>query len=299
MWKEKFIQYLRYEKSYSSQTEISYLKDVTQFEEFLIEEEGSFNPLKTQQHHVRAWMGALMEQGLKARTVNRKLSAIKSFFHYLKKKGVIHSNPAETVKGPKITKRLPTFANHKQMEAVLDDELSFTDDFRGERDRFLIELLYLTGMRRAELISLKKNDIDLYAGTLLVTGKRNKQRIIPFSNETKEKLQRYLRIRNSEIENKSPFLFVKEDGEPLYPKLVYNIVRTHLDSIPTLTKKSPHVLRHSFATGMLNNGAEINTVKELLGHDSLASTEVYTHVTFEEMKKTYQLAHPRAKKKEE
>ena len=185
------------------------------------------------------------------------------------------------------------------MTRVLDEELSYTDDFKGERDRFLLELLYVTGMRRAELIALRNTDIDFYAGTLRVTGKRNKQRMIPFSEETKEKLDRYITVRDSKIENKSSFLFVKEDGGPLYPKLVYNIVHKHLKSIPTVTRKSPHVLRHSFATGMLNNGAEINAVKELLGHASLASTEIYTHVTFEEMKKTYQLAHPRAKKKEE
>ncbi len=299
MWKEKFIKHLRYERNYSSQTEISYLKDLMQFEEFVTVEQGTFHPENIDNQLIRNWMGTLMEQGFKARTVNRKLSAVKSFFRYLMKKEVIQHNPAEAVTGPKITKRLPSFVNHQQMIPVLDDELTYTDDFKGERDRFLIELLYVTGIRRAELIALKNSDIDFYAATLRVTGKRNKQRIIPFSEETKEKLHRYIRVRDAEIENKSPFLFVKEDGGPLYPKLVYNIVRTHLDSIPTATRKSPHVLRHSFATGMLNNGAEINAVKELLGHASLASTEVYTHVTFEEMKKTYQLAHPRAKKKEE
>jgi integrase/recombinase XerC len=182
------------------------------------------------------------------------------------------------------------------MTKVIDDPLEYSDDFRGYRDRFLIELLYLTGMRRAELIALKDADIDFSACTLRVTGKRNKQRIIPFSDATKAKIKEYIAVRDAEIENKSPFLFVKEDGEPLYPKLVYNVIHNHLNSIPTLAKKSPHVLRHSFATEMLNNGAEINAVKELLGHSSLASTEVYTHVTFEELKKAYQYAHPRAKK---
>ncbi len=299
MWKEKFIKYLRYERNYSSRTEISYLTDLMQFEEFVTVEQGTFNPAIIDNHLIRSWVGTLMEQGLKARTVNRKLSAVKSFFRYLKKQELIKYNPAETVVGPKVTKRLPSFVNHQQMTRVLDDELSYTDDFKGERDRFLIELLYVTGMRRAELIMLRNTDIDFYTGTLRVTGKRNKQRVIPFSEETKEKLHRYITVRDSKIENKSSFLFVKEDGGPLYPKLVYNIVHTHLKSIPTVTRKSPHVLRHSFATGMLNNGAEINAVKELLGHASLASTEIYTHVTFEEMKKTYQLAHPRAKKKEE
>ncbi|MFA5649906.1 MAG: tyrosine recombinase XerC [Proteiniphilum sp.] len=321
MWKEKFIKYLRYEKNYSPQTEISYLNDLTQFEEFATGtawREGSggqqarkannrketeagepFNPREVDRHLIRSWIGTLMEQGLKPRTVNRKLSAVKSFFRYLKKQGAIERDPAEAITGPKAQRRLPTFVNPKQMENILDDGGTYTEDFRGERDRFMIELLYVTGMRRAELIALKDTDIDFYAGTLRVTGKRNKQRIIPFSDETKKKLHHYIAVRDTEIENKSPFLFVKEDGGPLYPKLVYNVVRNHLDSIPTLSKKSPHVLRHSFATGMLNNGAEINAVKELLGHASLASTEVYTHVTFEEMKKTYQHAHPRANKTEE
>jgi|AGTN01.1.fsa_nt_gi Site-specific recombinase XerD len=296
MWKEKFIKYLRYEKNYSSQTEISYLNDLTQFEEFIIEECGEFDPASIDSDLIRIWISRLMEQGLKARSVNRKLSALKSFFRYLKKNEAIRLNPAEPVSGPKAAKRLPAFVNDKDLSRILDDTLIYSDDFSGHRDRFLMELLYVTGMRRAELIALKDTDIDFSVCTLRVTGKRNKQRIIPFSDETKEKLKKYIEIRDIEVENKSPFLFVKKDGGPLYPKLVYNIIHNHLSSISTLSKKSPHVLRHSFATEMLNNGAGINAVKELLGHSSLASTEVYTHVTFEELKKAYHNAHPRAKK---
>lgn len=296
MWKERFIQYLRVEKNYSSHTEISYLDDLTQFEDFITKGNDTFDPTRIASDDIRMWMSHLMEQGIKPRSVNRKLSAVKSFFRYLKKKGVITKNPAEMVTGPKAAKKLPSFVNDADMTKVIDAPLEYSDDFRGHRDRFLIELLYLTGMRQAELIGLKDRDIDLNTCTLKVTGKRNKQRIIPFSETTKKKIEEYLAIRDSEIENKSPFLFVKEDGAPLYPKLVYNVIHTHLSSIPTLAKKSPHVLRHSFATEMLNNGAEINAVKELLGHSSLASTEVYTHVTFEELKKAYQHAHPRAKK---
>jgi len=296
MWKEKFIKYLRYEKNYSSLTEISYLTDLTQFEIFIKQECDLFDPMAIDSDLIRIWISRLMEQGLKARSVNRKLSTVKSFFRYLKKNGVIVRNPAEAVSGPKVSKRLPAFVNDREMTQVIDDPLNYSDDFRGHRDQFLIELLYLTGMRRAELISLSDNDIDFDACTLRVTGKRNKQRIIPFSDETKEKIKKYIEIRDAEIENKSSFLFVKEDGEPLYPKLVYNIIHSHLSTISTLLRKSPHVLRHSFATEMLNNGAEINAVKELLGHSSLASTEVYTHVTFEELRKAYDNAHPRAKK---
>ena len=298
MWIEKFIQYLRYERNYSPRTEISYFRDLTQFKEFVtgeqVEKQGGprkgkrrqgedqtkgdqqerLHPGEVDQRLIRQWLATLMEEGLTARTVNRKLSAVKSFYRYLQKQGVVEYNVAERIPGPKASKRLPSFVNPREMSALLDDETLYPDDFRGIRDRFLIELLYVTGMRRAELIALKDSDIDLHASTLKVTGKGNKQRIIPFSNETREKLQNYRKVRDENIKNKTDFLFVKEDGGPLYPKLVYNIVHTYLGSIPTQTKKSPHVLRHSFATGMLNNGAELNAVKELLGHASLASTEV-------------------------
>ncbi len=293
MWKEKFIQYLRVEKNYSSHTEISYLDDLTQFEDFVVTQQGAFDPATVDAELIRIWMASLMEQGLKARSVNRKLSAVRSFYRYLRKKGFLTVNPAETVTGPKASKKLPSFASDPQMAKVLDAPGEYTDDFEGHRNRFLIELLYLTGMRQAELIALRDADIDFGACTLRVTGKRNKQRLIPFSDSTRQKLSEYIAARDAEIENKSAFLFVKKNGEPLYPGLVYKIVH---GSISTLAKKSPHVLRHSFATEMLNNGAEINAVKELLGHASLASTEVYTHVTFEELKKAYHHAHPRAKK---
>lgn len=296
MWKEKFIQYLRYEKNYSSHTEISYLNDLTQFEEFIAAECGAIDLQEIDSDLIRLWISRLMEQGIKARSVNRKLSAVKSFFRYLKKNGLITRNPAERVSGPKTTRRLPAFVNDGDLNRVINDSFAYDEGFRGQRDRFLIELLYLTGMRRAELIALRDTDIDFNSCTLRVTGKRNKQRLIPFSDETKLKLKSYIAQRDQQITNKSPFLFVKEDGDPLYPKLVYRIIHNHLNSVSTLSKKSPHVLRHSFATEMLNNGAEINAVKELLGHTSLASTEIYTHVTFEELKKAYHNAHPRAKK---
>ena len=278
MWKDKFIDYLRYEKNYSSQTEISYFKDISQFEEFMHEECGSFDPTAVESDHIRNWMIHLMEEGVKARSVNRKLSAIRSFFRYLKRKGFVTCNPATDINGPKTPKKLPGFVKDREMSLVLDNT-------------------NLTGMRRAELIALRDSNIDLEGCTLRVTGKRNKQRIIPFSPGTREKICNYIEKRDAEVENKSPFLFVKKDGNPLYPKLVYNIIHSHLSSIPTLSHKSPHVLRHSFATEMLNNGADINAVKELLGHSSLASTQIYTHVTLEEMKKTYDHAHPRAHNK--
>ncbi len=294
MWKERYIQYLRNEKNYSSHTEISYFNDLTQFEEFVTHETGEFDVTLIDSEIIRFWISRLIESKAKPSSVKRKLSALKSFFKYLKTIGVIVQNPAQSIRGPKTAKKLPAFVNDNAMSNLLDNPAEYEETFEGYRDRFLMELLYVTGMRRAELIGLKTKDIDFSAKSATVTGKRNKQRIIPLSDITLEKLKQYLAIRNEEIENNSPHLFVKKNGDPLYPKMVYNIVRKHLEHIPTLSKKSPHVIRHSFATGMLNNGAEINAVKELLGHSSLASTEVYTHVTFEELKKIYRKAHPRA-----
>lgn len=297
MWKEKFIDYLRYERNCSSLTEIAYFNDITQFEEFIKKEninEVNFSLIDNED--IRIWISSLVERGMKHSSVNRKLSSLKSFFRFLKKKEVVKINPAENVKGPRITKNLPVFVTHKDMTRVLDDDDNYTNDFSGIRDRLIIEIFYVTGIRRAELIGIKDNDIDYNNCTLRITGKRNKQRIIPFSDETKEKIVLYTNERDIIIKNKSPFLFVKEDGGKMTPNLVYNIINSRLNKISTLSKKSPHVLRHSFATEMLNNGAEINAVKEILGHESLSSTEIYTHVTFEEMKKTYHNAHPRAKK---
>ena len=296
MWKERFIDYLRYEKNYSSQTEISYLNDIIQFEEFIKLKDENLSLITVDGDIVRTWISSLIEQGFKASSVNRKLSSLKTFYRYLNKSGFIEKSPVEYVSGPKLNTKIPSFVSEKQMDEILDDATNFTDDFVGVRNQLVIEFLYLTGMRRAELISLKDNDIDFSSCTIRVTGKGNKQRLIPFSDLTREKLEKYIRVRSKEIENKSPFLFVKEDGNAMYPKLVYKIINNHLKSISTLSKKSPHVLRHSFATAMLNNGAEINSIKELMGHTSLSSTEIYTHVTFEEMKKTYQNAHPRANK---
>lgn len=296
MWKERFIDYLRYEKNYSSQTEISYLNDIIQFEKFVKLKDDNLSLIKVDSNIVRIWISSLIEQGFKASTVNRKLSSLKTFYRYLNKSGFIKKSPVEYVSGPKLNTKIPSFVSERQMDEILDDATNFSDDFVGIRNQLLIDFLYLTGMRRAELISLKDNDIDFSSCTIRVTGKGNKQRLIPFSDLTMVKLEKYIRIRNKEIENKSSFLFVKEDGNAMYPKLVYKIINNHLNSISTLSKKSPHVLRHSFATAMLNNGAEINSIKELMGHTSLSSTQIYTHVTFEEMKKTYQNAHPRANK---
>jgi integrase/recombinase XerC len=210
MWKEKFTEYLRYEKNYSSQTEISYLIDLTQFKDFVVEETGSFNPSEIDSDIVRIWMSRLMEQGMKPSSVNRKLSSLKTFFNFLERKELIGKNPVKLVSGLKTSKRLPVFINNRDMTRILDSPDNYSDDFTGCRDRFLIELLYVTGMRRAEVISLKDSDIDFSSSSLKVTGKGNKQRFIPFSDDTKNKILKYIEVRDKEIKNKSPFLIVKE-----------------------------------------------------------------------------------------
>ncbi|GAB6012407.1 tyrosine recombinase XerC [Viscerimonas tarda] len=290
---QKYLSYLRYEKNYSLHTGISYSKDLSQFEEFLKSHSESLSLLDIDGDVVRMWIASLMESGITARTVNRKLSALKSFYRYLVRIGELSANPMKKIVGPKMKKPLPSFVNYRDMEQVLDDEQP-SDDFESCRDHTIIELFYVTGMRRAELIGLKDEDVELPANQIRVTGKRNKQRIIPFGEGTKKLLEEYIEKRNELVQNPSGYFFVKENGEAVYPALVYRIVRAALQYIPTLEQASPHVLRHSFATGMLNNGAELNAVKELLGHSSLASTEVYTHTSFEELKMIYKKAHPRA-----
>nr|WP_297164111.1 tyrosine recombinase XerC [uncultured Dysgonomonas sp.] len=290
---DKYIDYLRYEKNYSSHTEISYYSDLIQFRDFIESHYRDIELETVDGDIVRAWIIFLMEAKTSARSVNRKLSSLKSFYRYLQKMGSISISPLKKISGPKAKKPIPSFINYSDMEKVLDIETE-DNDYESFRDKVILELFYVTGMRRAELIGLTDKDIDLYSGSIRVTGKRNKQRIIPVSKNTITLIDAYLEIRNKNFENQTVAFFVKKDGEPIYPMLIHRVVSSHLKWIPTLAKASPHVLRHSFATGMLNNGADINAVKELLGHSSLASTEIYTHTSFDELKKIYNKAHPRA-----
>lgn len=290
---EKYLRYLRYERNYSPHTEISYSEDLCQFAEFVNQNHKGIDLREIDSDIVRLWVVSLLELKLSARTVNRKLSALKSFYRYLLRVGEVENNPLKKIVGPKTKKPLPSFVNYSDMKKVLSEE-DFDCTFLSMRDRLILEIFYVTGIRRAELIGIKDVDIDFSAKILQVTGKRNKQRLIPVSDALLNMIALYMSARNRDVKVLSGYLFVKEDGEPLYPMLVHRIVNERLAWIPTLTKTSPHVLRHSFATGMLNNGADINAVKELLGHSSLASTEVYTHTSFEELKKIYNKAHPRA-----
>lgn len=290
---QKYMDYLRYEKNYSLHTEISYSKDLYQFGEFLKERFADISFVDVDSDIVRQWIALLMESGISARSVNRKLSSLKSFYKYLYKIGEIRLNPLKKVVGPKVQKALPSFVNDSVLEPILDEELE-AGDFELHRNHVILELLYVTGMRRAELLGLKMNDVDFSADLIKVTGKRNKQRLIPFGEITKRMLLVYVEERNKLDVICCDNFFVRKNGEQMYPMLLYRVVHEYLKGIPTLDKASPHVLRHSFATNMLNNGAELNAVKEILGHSSLASTEVYTHTSFEELKKVYKKAHPRA-----
>jgi integrase/recombinase XerC len=294
---ETYLEYLRHERNYSRHTEISYSADLVQFEAYIRGLAGEFEPGQIDSDQIRRWVVFLVEQKVSPRSIARKLSSLKSFYSYLLEHRFVTHNPARAVKAPRGNKPLPSFVNYSDMKHVLDDHFlqpGEADDFESVRDHAIVELLYVTGMRRDELIRLKDPDVDFSAMQLLVNGKRNKQRLVPFSESSGQMLKGYLAVRNRDVGPETDSFFVLKNGKPMYAMLIYRIVHQSLQHISTLSKASPHVLRHSFATGMLNNGAEINAVKELLGHASLASTEVYTHTSFDELKKIYEKAHPRA-----
>ena len=292
---DSFLDYLRYERNYSEYTINAYFKDLQQFEDFVKEKkEGIFVPGEVDTDIVRNWIISLLDNKISPVSVNRKLSSLKSFFKFLMKQGFVSVNPLRFMTGPKTKKPLPTFVKEKDMEELLDGD-GFDEDFEGVRDRLILEMLYDTGVRRSELVGLQDVDIDYDAMLIMVTGKRNKQRLIPFAERLKNLMLAYTEVRNREVDAGCGWFFVRKNGEQLSTGILYTIVKKKLSDIPTLAKCSPHVLRHSFATSMLNNGAELNAVKELLGHSSLASTSIYTHTTFEELKKVYH-AHPRAQK---
>jgi len=290
---ESFLRYLQYEKNYSSHTVESYENDLYQFKQFVFGEE-TLDPVKIDAVWIRRWMVSLMEEGYSPLSVNRKLSSLKSFFKYLCKYKYIETSPVKDLHGPKTTKPLPYFVKDLDMSKLLSD-WDGADAFEGERDKAILDVFYTTGIRCAELVGLKNEDVDFQAKLIKVTGKRDKQRLIPFSDTLKETMQSYINIRSETIDSPADnAFFVRKNGKKLSNSIVYSIVNKRLSEIPNLSKKSPHVLRHTFATSMLNNGADLNAVKELLGHASLSSTEVYTHTTFEELKKVYHQAHPRA-----
>ena len=295
MFIDKFLQYIKYEKGYSSHTFVSYQTDLSQFRDFVESRSITFEPVQIDASLIREWIISLMESGTSASSVNRKLSSLKSFYRFFKQHNLVSHNPLKKIVAPKNKKQLPKFLKEDEMENLLDgyDDL-FENDFEGTRDKLMIEMFYTLGIRLSELINIKDTDIDLSKETVIITGKRNKQRLLPFGDRLKNAVSEYIKMRNEVIPGRSGNLLVKEDGEMLYPMLVYRVVNKYITMVSSLSKRSPHVLRHTFATAMLNNGAELNAVKELLGHSNLAATEVYTHTTFEQLQKIYKQAHPRA-----
>ena len=292
--KESFLQYILIEKGYSPHTVRSYQNDLDQFFAFIQKPDTSGLPGEISSHDIRAWIVHLMDNNISASSVHRKISCLRVFFKYLRKEGIVIHDPMEKVVLPKRKKKLPVFVTEIAMDNLLD-KYEFGNDFPGIRNRTLIEMFYLTGMRRAELIGLKNHDVDLVAGTIKVTGKRNKQRIIPIVRTFIVRLEEYIKVRAAVFQAESEnWFFITDKGNKLYDKYVYNTVKSYLNMVTTIEKKSPHVLRHTFATHMLNHGADLNSIKELLGHANLSATQIYTHNTFEKLKKVYKQAHPRA-----
>ncbi len=293
MFIEQFIQYLKFEKRFSPLTVTAYQKDLNQFLVFLALPEPEL--LNVTHQHVRSWMVELMDHGNEAKTINRKISSLRSFYKFLQRNEMILINPMTQVRAPKIPKRLPVVITEQKMDTLLDGGFDFSDDFAGLRDRLIIELLYGTGIRLAELVGIRDDDVDVYEQQIRVLGKRNKQRIIPVHASLSKLITDYKFQKLSQgFDNKGSTLIVTDDGRNVYPKFIYRKVRAVLSTISTHDKRSPHILRHSFATSLLNRGADLNAIKELLGHSSLAATQVYTHNSVEKLKSIYKQAHPKA-----
>jgi integrase/recombinase XerC len=272
----------------------SYQNDLDQFYAFIEKTESEIIPSDISSHDVRAWIVSLMDNNISATSVHRKISCLRIFFKYLRKEGIMIHDPMEKVVLPKRKKKLPVFVAEAAMDNLLD-KYEFGDNFHGIRNRTIVEMLYLTGMRRAELIGLKNGDVDLSGYAIKVTGKRNKQRIIPIIKTFVPQLEKYIRSRDDAFPaDNEGWFFITNSGNKLYDKFVYNTVKCYLTMVTTIEKRSPHVLRHTFATHMLNHGADLNSIKELLGHANLSATQIYTHNTFEKLKKVYKQAHPRA-----
>ena len=293
---EAFENYLSLEKKYSSHTVTAYLADVQEFAAYLTEVEPTMLLPQVNYSLIRSWIIHLVESGITNRSINRKIASLKAYYGFLVRSLVINSSPFLQHIPLKTQKKISIPFSQKEIETVLS-EAQEGEDYPQVRNRTIIELFYATGMRRAELIDLKISDIDFSQKIVKVLGKRNKERIIPLIHTVVETLEKYLTLRK-EVETNEVFLFLTDKGKKMYPKLVYNIINSYFSTATTKLKKSPHVLRHSFATHLLDNGADLNAVKELLGHAGLAATQVYTHSSIAELKNQYKNAHPRMTNKE-
>lgn len=296
---DNFLQYLKVEKRFSEHTLSAYTVDLSQFTEY-IQETYSLTSITEVGHlHIRSWVVSLMDAQISPKSINRKLSCLKSYFKFLRTRGFIATNPMLKVIAPKVGKRLPHYVSEQSMD-LLKENIPFDNDYEGVRDRCIMELLYGTGIRQSELIQLQLQDIDHAARIIKVTGKGNKQRIVPLYPQLYTILSEYIIARKSFINNENALsdLFLTKHKQSLYPKLVYNIVHRYLSYVTTIEQRSPHVLRHTFATHLSNNGADIKAVKELLGHASLAATQIYTHNSIDRLRKVYEQAFPRAEESE-
>lgn len=286
---EKFLRYLRHEKRFSPHTLKAYNSDILQFEGFLKEHFGIENISLAGHLSVRAWIVSMMESGISERTVNRKITSLNTYCKFLMRDGIIAQNPMAKIHGPRMSKKLPAFVDQGKME-MLFDKIDFGNDFRGRRDRLILSLFYQSGMRLSELSNLRVKDFNRYESSLKVLGKRNKERQIPVMSSLSQNLQLFI----DELEPGTEFIFVDEKMKQLNQKYIYRMVREKLGAVTSSERRSPHILRHTFATHMLENGAEINAIKELLGHASLAATQVYTHNTIEKLKAIHKQAHPKS-----
>lgn len=290
---QPFLDHLRFEKRYSQHTLISYQTDLEQFFAYLSSQFDSPDVPAITAMFIRSWLAEMKEDGLESRSLNRKISSLKSFFRFQLKNGVIQQSPMTTIVSPKLNKRLPVFVEEKDIQTLFD-YVEFSADWKGRTEKLVLQLFYSTGMRLSELIGLKESQVDDSLKQVKVLGKGNKERIIPVSAELVQLLREYIKEKPVQQEERDPRLFLTEKGKPLQPRQVYGFVKQHLATVTTIQQKSPHILRHSFATHLMNNGADLNAVKELLGHSSLAATQVYTHNTIEKLKEVFRKAHPKA-----
>jgi len=291
---ELFFKYLQFEKRLSPHTLLSYQTDLGQFSNYLAATYQITDLSEADHAIIRSWIVSLVQKELDARTVNRKIACLRSYYKFLLRENRITKNPTLRIKAPKTGKKLPAFIPEVAFNSFLDS-FAFEENFEGVRDKLLLELLYGTGMRLAELIGIAEEDINMFSKTVKVTGKGNKERIIPINETLFTSLLEYLQKKKSEFpDNHTPKLLVTNKAHPLYPKLVYRIVKKYISLVTTSEKASPHVLRHSFATHLLNKGADLNAIKDLLGHTSLAATQVYTHNSIEKLKSIFDKAHPKA-----
>ena len=291
---QPFLGYLSFQKRYSPHTIVAYQHDLVSFFDFISGQYGEVQLSEIKPTMIKSWLAELKNSGIESKSINRKISSLKSFFKYQLKQGNIEISPMTTIISPKIKKRLPQYVEEKDI-ATLFNHVEFPDTWDGQTERLVIELFYSTGMRQAELVMLKEMQVDAGNGTIKVIGKGNKERILPISTSLMVNMQQYAAEKRTQFEKyDAVYFFINSKGKKLYPKLVYNTVNKYLKMVTTIEKKSPHILRHTFATHLMNNGADLNAVKELLGHSSLAATQIYTHNSIEKLKDIHKKAHPKA-----